>query len=185
MIQHLLPAPLSGLLDRRFARYLALVLLFTCISAAMLAIVYVQMTSGGGDGPAIAAALHNVFYASVIFIAIAVWPFILASDASRAARQETNHQTAMLMAEIEAHRRTDLQLQQARELADARNVAKSKYVRGMSHELRTPLNAVLGYAQLLENDRRHPRRLAPQRAGDPPLRAIIWPAWWMDCSTFR
>jgi nitrogen-specific signal transduction histidine kinase/DNA-binding NarL/FixJ family response regulator len=58
----------------------------------------------------------------------------------------------MLMAEIKAHRRTDLQLQQARELADARNEAKSKYVRGMSHELRTPLNAVLGYAQLLEND---------------------------------
>jgi signal transduction histidine kinase/CheY-like chemotaxis protein len=159
LIQHLLPGPLSGLLDRRFARYLALVLLFTCISAAMLAIVYVQMTSGGGNGPAIAAALHNVFYASVIFIAIAVWPFILASDASRAARQETNHQTTMLMAEIEAHRRTDLQLQQARELADARNVAKSKYVRGMSHELRTPLNAVLGYAQLLENDRTTPEGL--------------------------
>ena len=156
LLQRVLPASLAGLLDRRFARYLALVLLFTFVSACMLAVVYVQMTSGGGDGPAIAAALHNVFYASVIFIAIAVWPFILASDASRAARQETNHQTAMLMAEIKAHRRTDLQLQQARELADARNVAKSKYVRGMSHELRTPLNAVLGYAQLLENDRAMP-----------------------------
>ncbi len=110
-------------------------------------IVYVQMTSGGGDGPAIAAALHNVFYASVIFIAIAVWPFILASDASRAARQETNHQTTMLMAEIEAHRRTDLQSQQAqRELADARNVAKSKYARGMSHELRDAAERRAGLA---------------------------------------
>lgn len=159
LMQRMLPASLAGLLDRRFARYAALVILFTFVSACMLAVVYVQMTSGGGDGPAIAAALYNVFYASVIFIAIAVWPFILASDASRAARQETSHQTAMLMAEIKAHRRTDLQLQQARELADARNVAKSKYVRGMSHELRTPLNAVLGYAQLLENDRAMPEGL--------------------------
>lgn len=171
LMQRLLPASLAGLLDRRFARYVALVILFTFVSACMLAVVFVQMTSGGGDGPAIAAALHNVFYASVIFIAIAVWPFILASDASRAARQETNHQTAMLMAEIKAHRRTDLQLQQARELADARNVAKSKYVRGMSHELRTPLNAVLGYAQLLENDRAMPDGLRQsvrviRRSGD-------------------
>lgn len=159
LIQRMLPTSLSELLDQRFARYMALVLLFTSLSAGMLAIVYVQMTGGGGDGLAIGSALHNVFYASVIFIAIAVWPFILASDSSRAARQETNHQTAMLMAEIKAHRLTDLQLQQARELADARNEAKSKYVRGMSHELRTPLNAVLGYAQLLENESTLPESL--------------------------
>jgi len=157
LVHHLLPLSLRGYPERRFARYLALVLLLTCISAAMLAIVHVQMTSGGSaDAGAIAATLRNVFYASVIVSAIAAWPFILASDASRAARQEAGHQTAMLMAEIEAHRHTDQQLQQARELADARNVAKSKYVRGMSHELRTPLNAVMGYAQLLENDRALP-----------------------------
>ncbi len=54
--------------------------------------------------------------------------------------------------EIRAHRRTDAELQRAKDRAEAANEAKSRYVAGMSHELRTPLNAILGYAQLLEHD---------------------------------
>ena len=34
--------------------------------------------------------------------------------------------------------------------------AKSEFLSRMSHELRTPLNAMLGFAQLLELDQRHP-----------------------------
>jgi len=56
------------------------------------------------------------------------------------------------MREIEAHRRTDAKLQQAKEVAEAVNLAKSRYVTGMSHELRTPLNSILGYAQILQKD---------------------------------
>ncbi|MES2100125.1 MAG: CHASE domain-containing protein [Pseudomonadota bacterium] len=46
--------------------------------------------------------------------------------------------------------------ERAREAAEASNRAKSDFLSRMSHELRTPLNAMLGFAQLLELDARHP-----------------------------
>ncbi|MEJ5999614.1 sensor histidine kinase [Paucibacter soli] len=54
--------------------------------------------------------------------------------------------------DVSAEAETLRQLQQARELAEQANRAKSDFLASMSHELRTPLNAVLGFGQLLAMD---------------------------------
>ena len=44
-----------------------------------------------------------------------------------------------------------VQLENARSIAEKANLAKSTFLSSMSHELRTPLHAILGFAQLLES----------------------------------
>ncbi len=57
--------------------------------------------------------------------------------------------------DITEHLRLE-EAERAREAAEVSNRAKSDFLSRMSHELRTPLNAMLGFAQLLEIDQRHP-----------------------------
>jgi PAS domain S-box-containing protein len=65
------------------------------------------------------------------------------------ARKTPEHGTVSLMVDV-----TDDVVREA-ELRSA-SAAKSEFLSSMSHELRTPLNAVLGFAQLLERDRKQP-----------------------------
>lgn len=48
------------------------------------------------------------------------------------------------------------ELREARVAAEAASSAKSNFLSSMSHELRTPLNAILGFAQLLQRDKKEP-----------------------------
>jgi PAS domain S-box-containing protein len=45
----------------------------------------------------------------------------------------------------------NVELENARVVADEANLAKSDFLSSMSHELRTPLGAILGFAQLIES----------------------------------
>lgn len=96
--------------------------------------------------------LWKVFFALTLIIGVVAWLFVLAQQSRRAAEAETRRQTTLLIQEIDAHKRTDAELQRAKEVAESANLAKSRYVVGLSHELRSPLNAISGYAQLLEQD---------------------------------
>ncbi len=148
-----LPQSMSIRLNSRLAHYAATFAIFAAIISAVLAIIYYQTTMGAGEHSGIIGrALWAAFFVLLIVAGIATWFFVLAQESRHVAQEESARQTTLLLKEIEAHRRTDAELQRAKEVAEAANLAKSRYVVGLSHELRTPLNAVLGYAQLLERD---------------------------------
>jgi PAS domain S-box-containing protein len=60
------------------------------------------------------------------------------------------------MWETTADVQREADLLQARASAESANSAKSEFLSSMSHELRTPLNAILGFAQLLQRDKKTP-----------------------------
>ncbi len=153
-------APLAALLAKgplgRFAGVMCLLL--AAISALLLG-VYAQTAAVGEEGrAAVAGALAQAFVVLAVIAGVVAWLLVLAQESRQAAQAESHQQTGLLLREIEAHTRTDAKLQRAKEVAEAANVAKSRYVVGLSHELRTPLNAILGYAQLLERDPSIPER---------------------------
>ncbi|MGI3899178.1 MAG: hybrid sensor histidine kinase/response regulator [Janthinobacterium lividum] len=152
-VKALLPRAWAKRLSRSTLQFAATFLCFVAvISLVLLLIDFGAAATGPVLRPVVDRTLWAAFAILSIVSGVLAWFFTLAGESRRAAQDESGRQTVLLLAEIAAHRRTDAELQRARDVAEAANSAKSRYVVGLSHELRTPLNAVLGYAQLLERD---------------------------------
>ncbi|WP_299760318.1 ATP-binding protein [Ramlibacter sp.] len=159
----LLPRRVWPYLDTGLGHFLLLMLVVAPLLGALFGLLYHQEVQAAEPGWAGAAALRATFlkaYLALLLVAgIVAWWLVLAHKSRQVAQEESNRQTHLLMREIDSHRQTDEALQQAKQLADQANQAKSRYISAISHELRTPLNSILGYAQLMGED-----------AGIPPKR---------------
>ena len=148
-----LPPRIVASLNSSLGHYLGVFALMTAGLGAILCLLYLQEAATDPlHGQVGGAVLWKVFFVFTLITGVAAWLLVLAHQSRKVAQEESVRQTQLLMQEIEAHKRTDAQLQKAKEVAEAANLAKSRYVTNISHELRTPLNTVLGYAQLLQRD---------------------------------
>ena len=148
-----LPGWAVARINSRIGHYIGVLSLLALVIGAILGVINFQASFGPPQEKAVVGnVLFTLYFILLIIAGVAAWLFVLAQESRRVAQEESHRQTALLMREIEAHKRTDAKLQKAKEVAEAANLAKSRYVVGISHELRTPLNAILGYAQLLERD---------------------------------
>ena len=155
LLRRLLPPNIAELASRRIVRFVLLYAIVAAIAGGLLTLVYLRQAGMSNDPAGVAAALRAVFVGLLILAGFAAWYVVLAQESQRAAEEETERQTSMLVDEIEAHRLTDQALERAREVAEAANLAKSRYIVGVSHEIRAPLSTISGYAQLLERDPAH------------------------------
>ncbi len=162
-LQWLLPSKWATVLHTRAGQFFGLLFCFTLASGLLLSLIYHEYGSAAvvPERALIRTTLWVVFLSLLVLSGVAAWLIVLAHESRRAAEAESARQTTMLMEEIGAHQRTDAALQRAKEIAEAANVAKTRYLVGISHEIRTPLNSISGYAQLMERN-----------TGAPPENAV-------------
>ena len=142
-----LPATMATALMSRMSRFILVTSLLGAAFGSLLIAIRGFRYAENFD-----AILYVIFSMVLIVIGIVVWMYLLISESQDQARGEAEKQTERLLFEVRAHERTDKELQQAKEKAEAANLAKTRYMTGLSHELRTPLNSIYGFAQILEMD---------------------------------
>lgn len=158
-----LPQRLQPYLDAGLVHYLLLLGATALVWGALLGLLARQdvrhaLQLGLPTEP-ITEIYRKVYVLTLAVAAGVAWWLVLTQRARRVAQQESTRYTRLLLREIDAHRRTDAQLQRAREAAEAAqraaeraNDAKTRYLSAISHELRTPLSAIMLYVQALQRE---------------------------------
>lgn len=114
-INALLPQPLQIAVNTSLARFFGVfALLATVIGAIMLAIHAGASASLPGDRAVMAAAFWQAYAVLLVIAGVTAWLLVLAQDSRRVAQTETRRQTALLMSESRAHKRTDAQCKRQR-----------------------------------------------------------------------
>ena len=162
-IQRFFPKLPVEYFNLRLIRSLGLIVAISAVAAVLLTLVYANIkTNDDAVNALLQKTLWNVFSILIIIGGIISWLFVLTRESQILAQDESRRQTRLLISEIDAHQKTDSQLQVAKEQAEAANNAKSRYLTGISHELRSPLNTILGYAQLMELEEQAPTPVREQ-----------------------
>ena len=163
-LRWLLPRRVWPFIDTGLGHYLLLMAIVVPVLAGLFGLLYHQELRAMGEhaltfGRTLRLGFIKAFSALLLVSGVVAWWLVLTHKSRQVAQEESNRQTQAvheqtlaLRREIDSHRRTDLQLQEAKRSAELANQAKSRYITTVSHELRTPLNSILGYAQLLEED---------------------------------
>ncbi|HEY7866824.1 MAG TPA: hybrid sensor histidine kinase/response regulator, partial [Psychromonas sp.] len=132
-----LSAQLFTKLTTPLSQFMAVTFALSFIGAGILFLIYLHLPV---DDPRVkevfASTLVKIFFLLLIIIGVVSWLFILARSGNQTALKELRSQTNALAKEINAHEQTSSALQVAKEVAEAANEAKSRYLAGLSHELR-------------------------------------------------
>ncbi len=151
--QRFLSTKLLKTMTTPLMQFIAVTLGLSLIGAGILFLIYLQLPFEDPQLKQVfASTLVKIFFLLLIIIGVVSWLFILARSGNRSALKELRSQARALATEISAHEKTSEALQDAKNIAESANEAKSRYLAGLSHELRTPLNVLLGYAQLMSQD---------------------------------
>ncbi|HUD28960.1 MAG TPA: ATP-binding protein [Novosphingobium sp.] len=150
-LERLLPRGASRFVHTPVGHFAFVMAAITAVIAAIVGTLSWQIGLTAPDAAArFSGVLIGLFLLLSLCGGIIAWIVVLVHHSRRSAMQESEHHVNLLMKEIEAHNRTEAELQSAKEAAEAANSAKSRYLVSVSHEIRSPLNSIYGYSQLLE-----------------------------------
>ena len=134
-----LPQPIYARINSQLGHYLGVFAVSAGLVGLTLGLIYLQTAATVNADDLLSDVLWKVFFALTIIIGVVAWLFVLAKQSRRAAEEETRRQTALLIQEIDAHKRTDAELQRAKEVAEFGQSGEEP-LRGRA-EPRTPLAA--------------------------------------------